>query len=240
MRARTICLSISAIIVWCLNYQLVTQSRQERDTVEGINSALILRDEKLSKEDLRHGAIQVAAMLKDRPRMSECIKGNTAILSWTVRQFAGFETGYRIFWSDSAPVGPGPAENCYAGAGELPFIRVDNVDEQRNELDGQMQWVAAIYELHNIRNGPAFLRAQKDKLSGSLDKKKWTDTNARLEYNAALATRDFFLSVWEPESRRCNLPSTPYYWRQGLPNSYERWIKTKDATPFLSYWSSVY
>jgi hypothetical protein len=231
---------VIAAAVYCAVCSLQMNLAKDSAAKDKISTAKPCNFRALSSEKIEHGKIQLRNMLRDRPRMATCVSVGDPVWNWTVSQFAGKELGCKIYWESHQPDIPAPGANHYP-VGKLPgSIRIANYDIDGSALDGETQWVTAVYELHNIRNGPGFKKAYELAQRGLITKHEWVELNTRLEFNSLLATKNFFLTVWAPNARNNRFPATEWYWGVFLPSTYESWKTHISAKPYLRYWANAY
>jgi hypothetical protein len=110
----------------------------------------------LYASDLRHGEKQVADLVHDRPEMAKFVTPGDPIWHWAVINFAGSETGYRIYWENTPTQDNFAAEHQYQIGNQRAVIRMQTVDDLGRRIGGEEQWTAVVYELFNIRSDKKF------------------------------------------------------------------------------------
>lgn len=177
----------------------------------------------LSSQHLAHGKKQLQQLLLDRPSMQQLVSLKDPIAEWVILQLAGANTKTLIYWQDSAsrnfPIPSGVnAVHAY------PTNKTEARVWVRPSSNAEQQWAGLIYELHNIQNGPAFEQIEQDALHFKCTKEEYIMRYARLEYQAAQATAQFYKEVWKPFCKSKKRSTIPQYWFYYLPSTFEEWI----------------
>jgi hypothetical protein len=198
----------------------------------------------LSAEDLKHGEKQVELMLNDRPRMKELVHTDDPVWTWTARQFAGEGTGTRIYWSNDS-TGP-PAD--YLAISQPPmknspgYIRIRDRDQFGAPVSAEDLWDRAIFELHNIRNGPVLAKILRRALAGRVSKEEWMRQTTMLEYKARKDTILFYKDVAYPTFHRANEKIHDQSSQLDNYKDYGTWIShytDRNGYPW-NYWGKYY
>lgn len=179
----------------------------------------------LSKQNLLHGKQQLQRLLQDRPSMQQLVKADDPIAQWVVLQLAGASIKTPIYWQDSAsrnfPIPTGVnAVHAYPTAKSEARVWV------RDNDNAEQQWAGFIYELHNIQNGPAFEQIEADAKNFRCTQEEYIMRYARLEYQAAQATAQFYRDLWKPFCKSQGRYTIPQYWFHYMPPTFEAWAAT--------------
>jgi hypothetical protein len=176
----------------------------------------------LSLLDLEYGRSQVDRMMRDRPAMAEVVEKGDAIYEWASRRFGGLSCGQRIGWHSGPERGSARA-SCRPprpGVAGSIFLRLSY---KGKDLSAQQLWSRAVFELHNISNGPLWAELEKRVLDGSLSKSEYIEEGSRLEYYAEIKTLHFFRDVWRPYANSKGISVESYSWRANLPKTFSSW-----------------
>lgn len=176
----------------------------------------------LSQKDLRHGALQVERMLKNRPAMAQHINKNDIIWRWAVKKFAGEDLSDTIDWDNRVPYHGANASHLYPCRTERGCINI------AKGLSFEVSWAGAIYELHNIAFCSEFKRVVRKAHKGHLEKKEFILGMAKIEFKAIKKVEKFYKNIWEPWVMRKGLLTDPQEWSVGCPAKFEGWIKFFD------------
>jgi hypothetical protein len=174
-----------------------------------------------SQEDLRHGEEQVEKMVCDRPKMAAWLKRGDPIWSWVAKQFAGADTGWRIYWI-SYPSNDLPSScpsYCLGPAkGQSPAIYV------RSDLDGESTCAYAVFELFNVRSAPELGRITLAAMNGKISKEQFVLRRANLEYEATKETICFYKHFWQPHAAELGRETFERNWHAPVDSTFEQWI----------------
>ena len=194
----------------------------------------------LSKADLVHGEAQIELMLRDRPRMSECVRRGDPVWGWTVQHFAGDGMSHRIYWNNA--IGDNPisynAESHYPTKYRRGSISIRRIDAHGDLLDCEELWKCAVFELCNVRNGPDFHAIYLKALRGQLTEDEFIRQNMAIEFRTSRDTTKFYQSVWSPWALKNNLQSHSEVWFADDPNTFVEWssgFTDKNAYPWNSW-----
>jgi tetratricopeptide (TPR) repeat protein len=166
----------------------------------------------LSPEALAHGTKQLKQMLADRPAMAEFIKEGDALWTWTVRKFAGEDTGFLVDWN-SGPVNAffgaynarpsSPGGNGYIQLNDIPASEKTQPGERFDRL-----WSSAVFELHNIIGSPGFAAADDAAVAGTITAAEYASRDEALENLAGERKRNFYATVYLAWAEKNKLPGT--------------------------------
>ncbi|HIA54796.1 MAG TPA: hypothetical protein EYN91_22380 [Candidatus Melainabacteria bacterium] len=194
----------------------------------------------LSKADLEHGAIQINRLLKDRPELATLISKGDGAYEWIRLNFAGEYTGFRIYWENSKPYIDADGENRFDDFNHTGAIRVKKPSISDAPGNAEIQCMAVVYELINIRNTPRFTALWNDALNGKLTRSEWVRGNTLLEFEAIHETKNFYSKIWFPLMTSKHLRADEHLWRVEAADTFDSWLHTKDAEKFIQYWKSCY
>lgn len=196
----------------------------------------------LSKDELAYGELQLRSMLTDRPRMMTYVSIGDPVWSWIIRQFAGEAVGTKIKWSRESPNGQSIADHIVPRRGRSGAIRIRTYDAKGRVLGGEEMWMAATFELFNIRNAPEFIKVTDDAYAGVISKDEYVYQNMRLEFKASRSQRVFFESIWLPHLRALGLKSNETCWPRHITESDEELFQHEKALRSYNYcyWSDGY
>lgn len=191
----------------------------------------------LSAQNLAHGKKQLQQLLRDRPAMQELVQLDAPIAQWVILQLAGASIKAPIYWQDSSsrsfPIPAGVnAVHAY------PTSKTEARVWVSPNAQAEQQWAGLIYELHNIQNGPAFEKIEADAQHFKCSQEEYIMRYARLEYQAAQATAQFYKDLWKPFCQSKGKSTIPQYWFYYLPPTFEEWAATftdKQAYPWHPY-----
>ncbi len=196
------------------------------------------------KVDLKHGDLQVAAMLRDRPMMAsytnadgEVVKvsSDDEIWKWAARRFGTTVNTQKTFW-DGADL----ADKSDTYAAEHTIPRPDQRGEIRLrssvkrgrrtvELPFSEMWSSAFFELINVTSSGGFMELYEQSLTGELSRHQFVENNQRLEYEACIALQEVFHKQFAPWAKKHGYAPSRQVLRQGfmldVPDTYEAWIK---------------
>jgi hypothetical protein len=182
----------------------------------------------LSAEDLAFGEQQVARMVSDRREMRRHVQPSDPIWRYCARAFAGEAAGQRVFWDSAPPLDGYDADHRWPFGKDPGRIRVRERAAagaaRGNERSCEELWASAVYELENMRSGPAYEQLYRSALRGELTREQWVRENTVLEYLALHRSRRVFESDWRLPSKARGIPSTPSLWGAEVPDTYEAWI----------------
>jgi hypothetical protein len=185
----------------------------------------------LSTQHLAHGKKQLQQLLLDRPSMSQLVALDDPIAEWVILQLAGASIKTPIYWQDSAsrsfPIPSGVnAVHAYPTAKTEARVWVRPNDNSGLAPSGvaEQQWAGLVYELHNIQNGSAFEAIEEDAKKLRCTQAEYIERYARLEYQAAQATAQFYRELWKPFCQSKGRSTIPQYWFYYLPSTFEEWM----------------
>jgi hypothetical protein len=193
----------------------------------------------LTEQNLVHGYTQLKTITKDRPLMLSIVHASdeNVIWNWVQRKLAGEDIGSRIFWQDTASYSF-PIPTGVKAVHAYPTATTEGRVWLQNTKHPEQMWSSLIFELHNIRNGTAFQEIEKAAVNFNCDKKTYILSYARLEYQAAKETKQFYQKIWLPYCKKKGLKTEPIHWFYYLPDTFEEWMasfKDKKGYPWHPY-----
>ena len=198
----------------------------------------------MSNECITHGTNQLHQIIQDRPKMQNIVQENDIVWQWVVYKLAGEDVQSPIYWqalsSRNFPIPSGVnAVHAY------PTTKTEGRIWVKNSGDPEAMWAGLIYELHNIKNGPAFQRIERDAKHWLCSKEEYIRRYAELEYQAAKETVTFYKNIWLPYCESKNIKPNPQLWFYYLPDTFEQWMDSfTDTTgypwhPYSGYYDRV-
>ena len=183
--------------------------------------------EPASEAALKHGEEQVRKMLGDRPAMGQYGEAADVFYKWAARMFAREHGGKRILW-DAAEPPPGPVGMCHSPrADRSGSIRLRSTyDDGPNQGEGwsfEALWMAAVFELYNVKNTEIHERLVARVLAGGLSKDEYVRQMIDNEARAADSTRAFYVHVFLPWAMKHKVPTHPTSW-------FVAWRSSSDET----------
>lgn len=160
-----------------------------------------------SYDDLKFGESELAKIMRARPAMRAYVCDGDPIWFWTVCQLAGERTGFRVRWNDSTC--PKVTHGTSSPRGH--WVRIQDADSE-GPLSGDEMWAALVFELHNLRKGKAFARADLDAYDGTCSKEQYVRTIESIEFRSAHETAAFYRDVWLPMCKSKDLKTSPEEW----------------------------
>lgn len=191
----------------------------------------------LSKENILNAEKELLQMVLDRPAMLQIVQKEDIIWQWVRHKMAGEDVRAPIYWqttsSKNFPIPSGVnAVHAY------PTQKSDGRVWVANHLSSEEMWAGIIYELHNIKNGPAFQVVERDAKYFACSQKEYIMRYARLEYKAAQETAIFYTNIWLPYCKSKGIKANPQLWFHYLPDTFEQWarsFKDKNSYPWHPY-----
>jgi hypothetical protein len=184
----------------------------------------------LNPDQLANGTGQVQRMLRDRPSMSAKLAPGDELFDWAARKFAGEDVPTRIRWQAHSSDKEADAHHHvpFDGAVGAIYVRPTH-GPHSNKPQGSAKtfdelWAEAAYELHNIQSHRGFGDLHERAIAGKVTRREYILASARLEYDALLRTRAFYVEVYYPWAKKHEIDTDPENWRLTLPSRFEDWL----------------
>ncbi len=213
----------------------------------GLSTQVSLADSAITGEDYAHGHEQLQQMLTDRPALNRILVKDDPLMIWTAAQFAGTQSGFRIYWDNTHPPDGIEAQHQSVhdsedGLAERVLVHpvYQTGSERGQPKTAHNLWADLIYELHNIRGKPVFVDAYQQAISGKLGYDDWLRTLTEAEHRALVETAEFYRTRWRIWMRSRNLNPASSHWMGilSVPASYFEWISAytdPDDYPWSAY-----
>ena len=198
---------------------------------------LVRNDFSLSKENILNAEKELLQMLIDRPVMTQIVQKEDLIWQWLCYKMAGEEVHAPIYWQEKADKNF-PIPSGVNAVHAYPTQKSDGRVWVANHLTAEESWAGLVYELHNIKNGPAFQAIERDAKYFACNQKEYIMRYARLEYKAAQETANFYHTIWLPYCNSKGIQTKPQLWFHYLPDTFEKWarsFKNKNSYPWHPY-----
>ncbi|MCB9940283.1 MAG: hypothetical protein H6823_18755 [Planctomycetaceae bacterium] len=182
----------------------------------------------------RHAETQLQNLLKDRPAVAPFVIEGTDIYRFILEHFGGRFLENRMLWDPSAPADGVLADHVPPRKefpGRIRFLATD--PKTTAALSAESQIAHLLFELFNAENASSHPQIADRARRHLLTRDGFVYETAKLEYEACLRLRAFYLDVVEPWSKRQGILTTPDHWFGFEPPAFDqRFRQFQDRTQY--------
>ena len=193
----------------------------------------------------KHGWMQVARMLKDRPTMLEAplmsqghrrLNSSDRVVVWAAEAFDGRIDEKKIDWDARLPTG---VPNWVRGMSTSPRPgRNGHIRLAYGSFDEL--WSCCVFELFNCEANDRFSSLYRAAHAGEMSKDEFVRRATSMEHSAQMKTRAFFGEIWRPWADSSGVKYDPANWRVFVEEDYEEWISGSalGTRAYRDWWAS--